>query len=412
MDNTPLLLQINDGAASPIEETEIEEAGIGARANSSPGSLSARLQVELQLHESDGPDKHVRLPLHKWYHAFCVCCLPLIAFTAAYLSLSTRNSDVLPRTRRKTIIGWILVVAGFVIRDMGVFYSTQHLLVQKRECLLKGTGHVPLGQLGRLFLGQDGPLTPDMLVDFLTGRTRPFLWWQLRGVGPVSVFTGGLFAAVGYYAARSLDESDFVPWLMLECMFAMTGFAFGMEIRSIYVPYHLVCIQVGGALKERIGLHNRSDPALQALQSLSFSISVPLSFAVTLLAVGIFLIGMPIGIVVFFIVAASVTFMGILFAPIRSTVRALAEQKQLLLAETSVLVDAQHEIVLTKFKLRGDHQSELVRLKDLVEYHNTTAAISIIPSGLRLLQTATVSVLVMAGPPVVAWVSFRSSTAR
>jgi hypothetical protein len=40
MDSTPLLLLINGGAASPIEETEIEEDGVGARANS---SLAAHL---------------------------------------------------------------------------------------------------------------------------------------------------------------------------------------------------------------------------------------------------------------------------------------------------------------------------------------------------------------------------------
>jgi hypothetical protein len=69
-----------------------------------------------------------------------------------------------------------------------------------------------------------------------------------------------------------------VHWLHLDkdgmdLPFAMVwlylGLVQGYMVRTKDVPFQVICIQSGEALKDRIGLWDRSDPALNAMLKLS-----------------------------------------------------------------------------------------------------------------------------------------------
>jgi hypothetical protein len=169
-------------------------------------------------------------------------------------------------------------------------------------------------------------------------------------------------------------------------------------------------------MRDRIGLWDRSDPALLGIQELSFYFASVLAITASIMSVGFFLIGLPIVLPV--VVATFNIFIvfSILLAPILPVTNTLSEQKIGLLAETSLLIEEQQARVLDSFKrhVHGDleqalnereqHEHEVAVLKELTTYHGKVSDISHYPSGLRLVYTGFFSIAVAVAPLAIAYV--------
>ena len=123
------------------------------------------------------------------------------------------------------------------------------MVFEKRHKLLYGTEHVKVQLMARLVLGRDKSdkaMTADELVDYITGQAKPFLWWQLRGplVVPLGYFAGGVFAGVLVSRDIYLEPltQNIYLGLAIGCLAGLVGYV----LRTLFLPYQLLCAQVGG----------------------------------------------------------------------------------------------------------------------------------------------------------------------
>jgi hypothetical protein len=123
------------------------------------------------------------------------------------------------------------------------------MVFEQRHNLLQGTEHVKLGLLARLVLGRnmsDEAMTADELVDYITARAEPFRWWQLRGplFIPLQYFAIGVFA--GWLVSRDVYDEPLAQNIYLGLAIGWFSGFVGYVLRTLYVPYQLLCTQVGG----------------------------------------------------------------------------------------------------------------------------------------------------------------------
>ena len=235
------------------------------------------------------------------------------------------------------MLGYISLVVGC--------YKFKDMILDQRHRLLDGTQHVELDLLGKVVLGHSSSLTAETLADFVLGRDRYNMCWPRGPVFYPFVFT--LLGAVGKYTYETM-----YPVLNPAAILAATIFyvvALGASffvVRSTYIPYMLICKQVGEAAKDRIGLWDKSEVSLREMQRLSVhaTITGTVFAACNLASSAIYGIGF--GFLMFFVIGYSLVILITLVAPVLPVVDVLKDKKVNLLVVIATMIEVQNEVRL------------------------------------------------------------------
>lgn len=233
-------------------------------------------------------------------------------------------------------------MAGFISLIYSC-YKFKDMILDQRHNLLDNTQHVELGLLGMICLGHSSSMTADTMADYVLGRDRYNMCWPR---GPV--FYPFIFAVLGS-VAKYVYESIY-PVLNQEAILAATLFYFValgasfFVVRSVWVPYFLICKQVGNATKDRIGLWDKSEVSLAEMQKLSVHATITATiFAACSLAQQA-ICGIGIGFLMFYAVALSSVIGMTLVAPVLPVVNVLKAKKNNLLLGIATMIEHQNEV--------------------------------------------------------------------
>jgi hypothetical protein len=424
----------------------------------------------------------------KPWKAFLFFAAPCLVFLVIYLAPTTGATwrTEAGSERTKVVIGFsAMVAADSFFSIAGINPIATQLFVEREKLLTGTTKNFRFHPLVRwaVFGNCHAYFTPENLVDFITGRATPFRWFELRGNGPCCLagFINGLVtgALVSSWVYKESGVSSLLLFpdtsRLLNCLYMALALVQYLQImlslvigwftvlvcyalRTFYIPYQLLCIQVGGALKPAghdaddnveaeplvlsggqsklasvdedspegnpeewdggVGLWNRSDPRLIAVQSLSMYLVLVVAITFALVIIGIFLVGIPIYVSAMGALGCIFLIITLLLAPILPVVTTLIDAKTKLTSRTSRLIEEQQLRVLSSFEkhVRGDdmekednrqqHAHEVQVLKELSEYHKEIEDISTYPSGLKLFYTGLVSILLTSLPLLAAQLGF------
>lgn len=245
-------------------------------------------------------------------------------------------------------------------------------------------------------------MTSKELLEFIVGNNGAFGPMKLRGVYAVPVFFGLLSLGLGYWLGVEACPCDRCPFFFAIFVGLLGGIGM-LQLRTIFIPYILVCLQVNAAIQPRIGLWNQHDPALVEMQRLSFSLTFKVTVSNAFIIAGMFSTRIPWTLPVFNTIGA-IAFIGvILLLPILPVAYHLAAKKRALLSEVASALEDQHRRVLMKLRTGEDNSAEMEQLERTSHYHKTVLAVNIYPEPLKIIYTGSISTLVAVAPLALAY---------
>jgi hypothetical protein len=284
----------------------------------------------------------------KWWKPVVMTGVPVVLITNAYCVYEKHVTG-----KMASAAGLNCIAGTFVFSAITFCYQFRVMMLEERETLLSGSQHIELGSKGKSILGHSNACTPNEFANFVTLGTKPFLWWQMRGTLPLMAGYAIVYSVLAYFLGvhwLGLGEQGLATcFALVWCLF---GVVQGYLIRTIDVPFQLVCMQAGEALKERIGLWDRSDPTLVAMLKLSNYCAVAGGLYQAVQVVGLFLLRLPLWVPVIGICFAAFASGLKQISPHLPVIAMLAKQKKQLLAKTSKMIQEQHEVLLVCFEKR------------------------------------------------------------
>ena len=349
-----------------------------------------------------------------WKWPFIFLGIPSIIFGSIFLALfpasqgdegdeGDENCYKFPR------LNWAVsfIMAATVFFSIAGIAPFHKIAISKRYDLLSSSAHVPQTKLAALFLGSSDALVPETWLHLITGDASPYLWWQLRGLLWISL----VFAFCGFLTAFLLLKyfSCLSDGLSFDC--GCFGFfvalTMGYCTRAIFIPFTLLSAQVGFSVGSgtRIGLWDRSDPSLRALQLLSFQYALTFTIALSLAITGCFLSGLPFWMSSITTTCSVSIIMVILLAPILPLTATLSNKKADLLASLSTLIEKQHIHIMDNFKAGLSNEEAMKTLEWMYEERKKITDVNVLPESMKLIYTALMSVGIAIVPMVYQFIS-------
>ena len=337
-----------------------------------------------------------------WKAPFILFGLPSVVFGSVILAYfptsANEDGDVIPYPRLN--LGISLLMAACVFFSTAGIAPFHKMSINKRFDLLLSSGHVPQSALAAIFLGSNNALKPETWLNLICGNASPYLWWQPRGLLWMSLLVAFFVSTTSFFFAKYMARlSDFLS-LNAACFGFFAGLEVGYCARAIFIPYTFLCAQVGFSVGSgtRIGLWDRSDPSLRALQSLSFQYSLTITIAITLVIVGCFLSGVPLWMSIVASTGSVGLIIVILLSPILPLSATLSDKKADHLAKMSTLIENQHILVMENFKAGLNNKEATETLKGMYEERQKINDVEVLPESTKLLYTGALSIAIAVAP--------------
>lgn len=389
-------------------------------------AISRRSVVATVPAQNKVGDAQARFFFDHWYKPVLLFNLPLLL--AAFMYYKTSGLQPF-------LYGGILISVAILICNVCIAHACQMKILKERFIILSKTQiirthpttgekemrDVDLGFLGRLVLGRIMPLTPEILENFMTGSKRPYLWWQCRGPVLLPLGFGIALFALRYYLYINYEPVIMSLWGSM--FYGTFGSACMYAIRTTYLPYQLMCIQIGAVLQNphEIGLWNRSNEMLQQAQGLSFFLGTRLATALAFGLSAMLFTTSTVQAPVILLVICIYFLVSTVLAPIVQVTKVLSAIKNRYLDEVGQQIEDINVRIRLEFSSRTWEVREaksdkliepdatqsagyasLAHLKaELTAFESEVNSISVYPAGIKVAQSIGFSIFITVLPVVI-----------
>ena len=300
-------------------------------------------------------------------------------------------------------------------------YIVRKELIEKRECLLGNVDGAFVGKIATLLYGTPKrkklEITPNEFKDLILGRLPARVdakagvrlpgnkFYHIRGflLLPSFICSGFALHNASYYIAIGINEPAFI---FIHTLYVFTcAFVALQTVRSCVVPFILMCLQVGNSARERIGLWNHSDVAMNEMQRVSMHFALLFSGAafifITLMTNWrLYFIVTTTELAMYCILGVGIA-LSIVLLPIAPIVLVLRKKKEEVLADVFVVLERTNLDLLDKYRNDEDTAKAKAELDRINQYYAFVKATNTVPSELETVRTIIFSVSATFVPVII-----------